>query len=115
MIGTMKAGSLIIDLAASTGGNTELTRDNATILSGQVTVIGNSNLAATVPADASKLYGKNVSNFIKLLVNAKGAVEINLKDEIIKGACVATGGGLGTGGGVTTGGSVITPVTLKAV
>jgi NAD(P) transhydrogenase subunit alpha len=103
MIGTMRAGSLIIDLAASTGGNTELTKDNATILSGQVTVIGNSNLAATVPSDASKLYGKNVSNFIRLLVNAKGTMEINLKDEIIKGACVATGG------------SVTTTVTLKAV
>ena len=115
MIGTMKAGSIIIDLAASTGGNTELTKDNATILAGEVTVIGNSNLASTVPADASKLYGKNVSNFIKLLVNAKGALDINLADEIVKGACVATGGTLTTGGSHITGAGVATPVTLKAV
>jgi len=103
MIHTMKAGSLIVDLAAATGGNTELTKDNATILSGGVTVIGNSHLAATVPSDASKLYGKNISNFIRLLMNAKGELEINTKDEIIKGACI------------TTGGNVVSPIILKSI
>jgi NAD(P) transhydrogenase subunit alpha len=88
MIASMKGGSVIIDLASSTGGNTELTKDNETIQAGNVTIIGNSNLASSVPADASKLYGKNISNFLALLINDKGDIDINLKDEIIKGACL---------------------------
>lgn len=90
MIAAMQAGSLIIDLASATGGNTEVTQDNATIQSGGVTVIGNSNLASTLPADASKLYGKNIANFLGLLINEKGAMAINLQDEIIKAACVTS-------------------------
>jgi NAD(P) transhydrogenase subunit alpha len=89
MIASMKGGSVIIDLASSTGGNTELTKDNETIKAGEVTIIGNSNLASSVPADASKLYGKNITNFLALLINEKGALDINLNDEIIKGACVS--------------------------
>jgi len=88
MISSMKGGSIIIDLASSTGGNTELTKDNETIQAGNVTIIGNSNLASSVPADASKLYGKNISNFLALLINEKGAIDINLNDDIIKGACI---------------------------
>jgi len=90
MIAAMKPGSLIIDLASATGGNTEVTKDNATIQSGGVTVIGNSNLASTLPADASKLYGKNIANFLSLLVNDKGEMAINLQDEIIKATCVTS-------------------------
>jgi NAD(P) transhydrogenase subunit alpha len=88
MIASMRGGSLIIDLASATGGNTELTKDNETVQAGNVTIIGNSNLASSVPADASKLYGKNISNFLALLIDEKGAININLKDDIIKGACI---------------------------
>jgi NAD(P) transhydrogenase subunit alpha len=88
MIAGMKGGSVIIDLASSTGGNTESTKDSETVQAGSVTIIGNSNLASSVSADASKLYGKNISNFLTLLINDKGIIDINLKDEIIKGACV---------------------------
>ena len=101
MIASMKGGSVIIDLASSTGGNTELTKDNETIQAGNVTIIGNSNLASSVPADASKLYGKNISNFLALLINDKGDIDINLKDEIIKGACL------------TPNHTASSPVTLK--
>jgi NAD(P) transhydrogenase subunit alpha len=101
MIAGMKGGSVIIDLASATGGNTELTKDNETVQAGGVTIIGNSNLASSVPADASKLYGKNISNFLSLLINDKGVIDVNLKDEIIKGACVTSE--------KTTG----SPVTLK--
>lgn len=94
MISSMKAGSVIIDLASATGGNTELTKDNETVQTGDITIIGNSNLASSVPADASKLYGKNISNFLALLINENGAVNINLKDEIIKGTCVCQGNNL---------------------
>jgi NAD(P) transhydrogenase subunit alpha len=103
MIAAMKGGSVIIDLASSTGGNTELTKDNETIKAGNVTIIGNSNLASSVPADASKLYGKNIFNFLGLLINDKGVLDINLKDDIIKGACV------------TPSGKTSSPVTLKLV
>src|SRR5690606_25273481 len=62
-IEAMRHGSVIIDLAAATGGNTELTADNQTIMHQGVTIIGNSALAATMPADASRLYAKNIANF----------------------------------------------------
>jgi len=92
MIATMKAGSVIIDLAASTGGNTEVTKDNANTIYGNVTVIGASNLASAAPSDASKLYGKNVSNFLKLLINKDGAMELNFNDDIVSSACITNGG-----------------------
>jgi NAD(P) transhydrogenase subunit alpha len=92
MIAAMKPGSIIIDLASATGGNTEVTKDNETIQSAGVTVIGNSNLAATLPADASKLYGKNIANFLSLLIDKKGAIQINLQDEIIKAVAITTVG-----------------------
>ena len=88
MIATMKPGSVIIDLAAATGGNTEATENNARVICNNVTIIGNSNLAATVPADASKTYGKNVLNFLKLLLNKEGLPEINLSDDIIRSTCI---------------------------
>jgi NAD(P) transhydrogenase subunit alpha len=101
MLETMRAGSVIIDLAASTGGNTEVTKDNETIVFGNVTVIGASNLASSLPSDASKLYGKNVLNFLKLLINKEGAMELNFADDIINSTCI------------THGGKVISPIIIK--
>jgi len=92
MIETMRAGSVIIDLASSTGGNTEVTKDRETIIYSNVTVIGDSNLAASASSDASKLYGKNVLNFLKLLVNKEGALDINLTDDIINSTCITSAG-----------------------
>jgi len=92
MISTMKAGSVIIDLAASTGGNTEVTKDNETTICNNVTVIGASSLASSLPSDASKLYGRNISNFLKLLINKEGAMELNFTDDIINSACITSGG-----------------------
>jgi H+-translocating NAD(P) transhydrogenase subunit alpha len=63
----MKPGSVIIDLAASTGGNCELTKNNETIYKG-VTIIGESNYPAQMPIDASRMFGKNVLNFMKLII-----------------------------------------------
>jgi len=60
MLNNMKPGSVIIDLAAATGGNTLQTKNDQTIQYNNVTIVGNSNLASTMPGDASKLYGKNV-------------------------------------------------------
>lgn len=88
MITKMKKGSVIIDLAAATGGNTELTRNNETVLTDGITIIGNSALFSTMPADASKLYGKNVSSFLQLMIDKEGALVINFDDDLVKGSCI---------------------------
>ncbi|WP_462255294.1 Re/Si-specific NAD(P)(+) transhydrogenase subunit alpha [Ferruginibacter sp.] len=92
MIAAMKNGSVIIDLAAATGGNTELTKNNETIIYNGVSIVGNSFLAATMPSDASKLYGKNILNFLQLIINKEGNLNLNFEDDLVKGTCVAHGG-----------------------
>jgi NAD(P) transhydrogenase subunit alpha len=84
----MRPGSVIVDLAASTGGNCELTLNNETVMHNRVTIIGNSGFAAEMPSDASKMFGKNVLNFLKLMFNSKGEFFVNWDDEIVKGTCV---------------------------
>ncbi len=92
MLSKMKAGSVIIDLAASTGGNTELTKNNETVVQNGVRIIGNSFLPATMPYDASKLYGKNILNFLQLIIDKEGKVNLNFNDDLVKGTCVAHDG-----------------------
>ena len=84
----MKPGSVIIDLAASTGGNCELTQNDKTVKEFGVTIIGNSNYPSGMPVDASRMYGKNLVNFLKLLIDQEGNLNLNFEDEIIKGACI---------------------------
>jgi H+-translocating NAD(P) transhydrogenase subunit alpha len=88
MIANMKNGSVIIDLAASTGGNTSLTRNNETVNYNGVTIVGNSNLPSRMPYDASKLYGKNMVNFLKLLVDEQGNIHTDIDDDLVKGALI---------------------------
>ncbi len=88
MIEKMRLGSVIIDLAAATGGNTPYTKNDQTIEQGPVRIVGNSNLAATMPADASKLYGKNIQNFLSLLIGADGNLQLNWTDELVSGSCI---------------------------
>ena len=85
MLKTMKRGSVVIDLAASTGGNTPVTKDRETVLYHGVTIIGDSNLPATMPSDASKLYGKNILNFMQLLLDKDGNVIQEVKDDLVIG------------------------------
>jgi len=92
MISAMKSGSVIIDLAAATGGNTELTQNNTTVNVQGVNIVGNSYLPATMPSDASKLYGKNVLNFLQLITDKDGNLNLNFADDLVKGTCIATGG-----------------------
>lgn len=94
MIEAMKKGSVIIDLAAATGGNTELTKNNETIYHNGVAIVGNSALAATMPSDASKLYGKNVLNFLQLIIGKEGNLQLNWEDDLVKGSCITHGGEL---------------------
>ncbi len=92
MMEAMKNGSVIIDLAAATGGNTELTKTDVTVMHNGVSIVGNSFLAATMPSDASKLYGKNVLNFLQLIINKEGNTILNFEDDLVKGTCVVHGG-----------------------
>ncbi len=85
MLQTMKRGSVVIDLAASTGGNTPVTKDRETVLYHGVTIIGDSNLPATMPSDASKLYGKNILNFMQLLLDKEGNVIQEVTDDLVIG------------------------------
>ena len=92
MLHTMKNGSVIIDLAASTGGNTPFTKDNETVSINGVSIIGNSNLPSTMPFDASKLYARNVANFLALITAKEGGVDLNFLDDLVKGSCITHGG-----------------------
>lgn len=92
MMNDMRAGSVIVDLAAATGGNTDHTRNDETVVRNGVTIIGNSLLAATMPADASKLYAKNVLNFLKLIIDKDGNANFNFEDDLVAGTCITHGG-----------------------
>jgi NAD(P) transhydrogenase subunit alpha len=92
MVESMRQGSVIVDLAAVMGGNCEVTVNDKTIIHKGVTVIGNSNLPSTQPMDASKMYAKNILNFLKLFVNKEKQFNINLEDEIINTCMIADGG-----------------------
>ncbi len=92
MIEQMKNGSLIIDLAAATGGNTELTKNNETVKYNGVSIVGNSALPSTMPYDASKMYGKNMLNFLQLIINKEGKLNLNFDDDLVKGTCIAHDG-----------------------
>ncbi len=84
----MYPGSVIVDLAASTGGNCELTENDKTIIYKGVRIIGQSNFPSTMPSDASKMYGTNLINFSRLLFDEEGNFNINMEDEIVKGTCL---------------------------
>ena len=92
MMEAMKNGSVIIDLAAATGGNTELTKNDETVDHNGVSIVGNSALASTMPSDASKLYGKNILNFLQLMIDKEGKFNLNFEDDLVKGTCVVHGG-----------------------
>jgi H+-translocating NAD(P) transhydrogenase subunit alpha len=92
MMNAMKSGSVIIDLASATGGNTELTKNNETVEHNGIRIVGNSNLPSGMPSDASKMYGKNVLNFLQLIINKEGDLNLNFDDDLVLGTCVTDKG-----------------------
>jgi NAD(P) transhydrogenase subunit alpha len=92
MIAAMKNGSVIIDLAAVTGGNTDYTKNDETVVVNGVSIVGNSKLPGSMPSDASKLYGKNILNFLQLIVTKEGNLNLNFEDDLVLGTCVANKG-----------------------
>ena len=91
-VNSMRPGSVIVDLAASTGGNVAFTKPGEDVDRNGVTILGPLNLPATVPAHASQLYSRNLTSFIGL-INDKGNLKIDMNDDILKGAAVAYQGG----------------------
>lgn len=88
----MKPGSVIIDLAASSGGNCEFSKDNETVIHNGVKIIGQSNYPSFMPVDASKMFGKNLFNFLQLIITAEGALNLNFDDDIVQGTCITHNG-----------------------
>ncbi len=81
----MKPGSVIIDLAASTGGNCELTENARTLVVNGVTIAGRSDYPSVMSSDASRMFGNNLVNLIRNMTDSEGNVKINLADEITAG------------------------------
>jgi H+-translocating NAD(P) transhydrogenase subunit alpha len=97
MVRSMKAGSVIVDIAAGrgpggVGGNCPLTVAGQTVQVNGVTLIGETNLPATVAADASSLYARNVLDFLKLVISPQGNFALPVDDDIVS-ACLLTQGG----------------------
>ena len=92
MVKAMKPGSVIVDLAAPQGGNCPLTEPGKTVVKHSVTLIGETNIASLVAADASALYARNLLDFLKLIITKEGALNIDMADDIVA-ACLMTQGG----------------------
>jgi len=82
MVAAMRPGSVVVDLAAETGGNCELTRAGQTVVAHGVTVIGPVDLAATIPTHASQMYSRNVLTLLAHLSTKEGALRLDPADEI---------------------------------
>ncbi|SDF28890.1 Re/Si-specific NAD(P)(+) transhydrogenase subunit alpha [Phytopseudomonas seleniipraecipitans] len=91
-VAEMKPGSVVIDLAATQGGNCPLTELDKVVIKHGVTLVGHGNLPALVAADASALYARNLLDFLKLVIDANGTFHLNLEDDIVAACLMCTGG-----------------------
>jgi len=87
----MRPGSVIVDLAAETGGNVELTKAGETVEHNGVKIMGQVNLPSTMPVHASQMYAKNIQNLLDLLIK-NGKLDPDFEDEIVKGTVITRGG-----------------------
>ena len=93
-VASMKPGSILIDLAAPQGGNVEGCIADQVVDVNGVKIIGLSNITASIAADASALYAKNLQAFVGLLIDKDGALAPDAEDEILKAALVTQGGAI---------------------
>ncbi len=89
---SMKPGSIIVDLAASTGGNCELTENGETVIINGVTIIGKSDYPSDMSTDASRMFGRNIINLLKIIIDKDGNLALNMQDEIINGTTAVHAG-----------------------
>jgi NAD(P) transhydrogenase subunit alpha len=85
IVEAMRPGSVIIDIAASTGGNCELTQNGKTIIVNGVRITGRSDYPSDMPAHASKMFGRNIVNLLKIMIDKEGNIKADMNDEIING------------------------------
>jgi len=90
-VNAMKPGSVIIDLAAPSGGNCELSENGKTVVVNGVKIIGKYNYASEMSADASKMFGNNIINLLRIMIDKDGNLNIDLQDEIINGTTAVHG------------------------
>lgn len=88
---SMSSGSVVVDLAAETGGNCELTRVGEIVIHNGVTILGPSKLPATIPNHASQMYSRNIATLLLSMVK-EGALALDFEDEVVAGCCVTHGG-----------------------
>jgi NAD(P) transhydrogenase subunit alpha len=88
----MKPGSVIVDLAAETGGNCELTEAGKTVVRHDVKILGPLNVASTMAEHASQLYSRNIESLLGLMISDEGALSLDFDDEVIAGACITRDG-----------------------
>ncbi|CAB3694940.1 Re/Si-specific NAD(P)(+) transhydrogenase subunit alpha [Achromobacter kerstersii] len=91
-VAAMKPGSVLVDLAVERGGNCPLSEKGLVVEKHGVTIIGLTNLPGLVATDASALYARNIQDFLKLIINADGALAIQRDDEIVAACLVCEGG-----------------------
>ncbi len=94
MIPTMKPGSVIVDLAAETGGNVEGTEAGKTVVVSGVTIIGTTNLPATMPFHASQMYSRNIASLLGLMLKKDGTFAVDMSDEVVKGTVITQSGNI---------------------
>lgn len=92
MVENMKPGSVIVDLAAAGGGNCELTENGKTVQHKGVTIIGDSSLESKMPMHASQMYGRNILNFLKVLIKEDGQLNLDLENPLIGSTCIVHNG-----------------------
>jgi len=88
----MKPGSVIIDLAAESGGNCELTEPGQTVVRHDVKILGPLNVPSTMAEHASQLYARNIQSLLGLMISDEGQLSLDFDDEVIAGACITRGG-----------------------
>lgn len=92
-VARMQPGSVIVDMAAETGGNCELTVPGEVITTPNgVTIVGLTNLPSTLPFHASQMYSKNLQNLLAIMLTKQGTLDMNFADDIIKGTTITMNG-----------------------
>jgi NAD(P) transhydrogenase subunit alpha len=92
MVRSMRPGSVIVDLAAETGGNTELTQAGKVIDVDGVRIDGTTNIPSTMPYHASQMYSRNIQSLLGLMITKEGKLNLDMKDDVIKGTVITKDG-----------------------
>jgi proton-translocating NAD(P)+ transhydrogenase subunit alpha len=92
MVRSMKPGSVIVDLAVETGGNTELTQAGKVIDVDGVRIDGTTNIPSTMPYHASQMYSRNIQSLLGLMITKEGKLNLDMNDDVIKGTVITKDG-----------------------